>query len=171
MAKSYLFGFIPLALFRLVAKRLVLILGLLVGSVALAGCQSQGTPDDPVFSLVRDNDASRVGQYLAEGGDPNLVNADGDGLLYVASGARGGIEVVNLLLLAGADLDQTSNQGRTPLHTAAAWCNVDIVEALLNAGARTDISNSENKIALDVVCARPRERREQVIALFLRVGG
>ncbi len=171
MTKSDLFGFIPLALFRLAAKRLALILALLLVSLALAGCQSRGVPDDPVFSVVRNNDANQLGQYLAQGGDPNLRDANGDNLLYVASGARGGLDVVNQLLLAGADIDKTSNKGRTPLHTAAAWCNVDIVAALLNAGARVDIMNDENKNALDVVCARPLDRREQVIALFLKVGG
>ncbi|VAW14851.1 hypothetical protein MNBD_ALPHA12-1201 [hydrothermal vent metagenome] len=171
MAISDLSGFIPLAISRLAVKRLILILGLLLVVGALAGCQPRGVADDPVFSAVRNNDAIQLGKYLAEGGNPDIRDANGDNLLYVASGARGGLEVVNQLLLAGADIDQTSNKGRTPLHTAAAWCNVDIVAALLNAGARVDIMNDENKNALDVVCARPLDRREQVIALFLKVGG
>jgi len=171
MAKSDLFGFIPLAAAKAALKRLALILGLLFAALVLAGCQPTGGGNDPVFAAVRNNDAIQLGKYLAQGGDPNLKDANGDNLLYVASGARGGLEVVNLLLLAGADLNMTSNQGRTPLHTAAAWCNVDIVAALLNAGARTDIMNNENKNALDVVCARPRDRREKVIALFLALRG
>ncbi len=175
MAKSDLSGFIPWvslpASLRLVLKMLPLILGLLIAAGVLAACQPKTDPNNAIFSIVRNNDASKLGKYLTEGGNPDLKDSNGDSLLYVASGARGGLEVVNLLLLAGANIDQTSNQGRTALHTAAAWCNVDIVAALLNAGARTDIMNDENKNALDVVCSLPQDRRDQVIALFLKVKG
>ena len=164
MSNTYPSGFVSLSI---VVRVLTVLLGILV----LAACQPTADPNNAIFTVVRNNDASKLGKFLTEGGNPNLVDANGDTLLYVASGARGGLEVVNLLLLAGADIDKTSNQGRTPLHTAAAWCNVDIVAALLNAGARTDIMNDENKNALDVVCARPLDRREQVIALFLKVKG
>ena len=137
--------------------------------VTLAGCQSTGGDEHPIFSIVRNNDADRLGQYLAEGGDPNLFNGS-DTLLYVASGAKGGAEVVRLLVLADADLDAISREGRTALHTAAAWCNTDIVTLLLEAGARTDIKNSEGKNAIDVVCASPLSRREPVLTLFLQSG-
>lgn len=135
----------------------------------LAGCQPGGEDEHPIFSVVRDNDANRLGQYLAEGGDPNVFN-DRDSLLYVASGAKGGLEVVQRLVLAEADLNAISREGRTALHTAAAWCNTDIVALLLEAGARTDIKNSENKFAVDVVCVAPLVRREPVLALFLQSG-
>ncbi|MCF6303609.1 MAG: ankyrin repeat domain-containing protein, partial [Devosiaceae bacterium] len=130
-------------------------------------CQSGGDEGSSVFSVVRNNDANRLGQYLAEGGNPNARNEDGDSLLYVASGAKGGPEVVEVLLIGGADPDIISREGRTPLHTAAGWCNEQTLELLIAAGARLDIKNSEGKLAKDVVCAQPRERRERVLAILV----
>ena len=137
----------------------------------VAACQAsvvEPGPQEKAFSAVRSNDETGLGQYLAGGGDPNARNEDGDSLLYVASGAKGGVEVARALISAGADIDMISREGRTALHTAAAWCNADIVELLLAAGARTDIANSEGNVAMDVICSRPPDRREQVLALFFK---
>ena len=142
--------------------------GLLFLTLLLSACQPGGGNDAPVFSVVRDNNSDRLGQYLAEGGNPNIKDSNGDYLLYVASGAKGGPEVVDLLLLGGANPNLISRQGRTALHTAAGWCNTEIVGLLLDAGARTDIKNSDNKLAIDVVCTQPQSRRELVLALFLQ---
>ncbi len=45
--------------------------------------------------------------------------------------------MVRLLLANGADPLALTDTGWTPLHSAAKWNNVDIVELLLNAGQRT----------------------------------
>ncbi len=139
--------------------------------VLVGACQPGGSSSEhPVFTEVRNNDDTGLKRFLAEGGDPNLVNPDGDTLLYVASGAKGGFEVVEVLLLAGADTDQKSRQGRTPLHTAAAWCNDRIVETLLDAGASFTVQNAEGKTPPEVVCAQPYDRRDQVLAIFSGAG-
>lgn len=132
----------------------------------LSACQPAGEDESPVFSVVRSNNVSRLTQYLAEGGNPGLQNEDGDALLYVASGAKGGYDVARLLLIGGADPNQISREGRTALHTAAGWCNADIVELLLESGARTDIMNDEGKRAIEMVCSQPRDRRDPVLALL-----
>lgn len=137
----------------------------------VAACQpGDSSSEHPVFTEVRKNDERGLMRYLAEGGDANIVNADGDTLLYVASGAKGGLEVVEVLLLGGADTAKLSRENRTPLHTAAAWCNDRIVDALLNAGASFDALNGEGETPPQVVCAQPFDRRDQVLALFVRAG-
>ncbi len=156
-------------LFPLLNRSRFFIIALLV--LLIGACQ----PADPMggikseaFSAVRNNDVAKLVQYLEQGVDPDAMNEDGDSLLYVASGARGGFEVAQFLIASGADLDLISREGRTALHTAAAWCNSQIVALMLDAGARTDIANSEDKIAMDVICSRPPQRREQVLALFFQ---
>lgn len=135
----------------------------------LSACQpGSSQKENEVFTQVRNDDALSLGRYLADGGDPNLKNPDGDSLLYVASGAKGGLLVVQSLLAAGADTELVSRENRTPLHTAAAWCNDKIVEALLAAGASTLALNSEGKTPPEVICLQPASRRDLVVALFLR---
>ncbi len=150
---------------RIPVKTRFFIIAFLV--LLVSGCQPSEQVTNQEFSLVRSNDDIGLAQYL-EDGDPNAMNEDGDTLLYVASGVKGGLEVARLLILAGADLNLISREGRTALHTASAWCNADIVSLLLETGARTDIKNSESQLAIDVVCARPQSRREQVLALFFQ---
>ncbi|MCF6326472.1 MAG: ankyrin repeat domain-containing protein [Devosiaceae bacterium] len=145
---------------------IIALLVLLVGACQPAEPLSEIKSE--AFSAARNNDVAKLVQYLEQGVDPDAMNEDGDSLLYVASGARGGFEVAQFLIASGADLNLISREGRTALHTAAAWCNSQIVALLLDAGARTDIANSEGKIAMDVVCSRPPQRREQVLALFFQ---
>ena len=156
-------------LFPLFEKIRFFIIALLV--LLIAACQpaepGQGIESE-AFSAVRNNDVAKLDRFLEGGLDPDAMNEDGDSLLYVASGAKGGVEVAKLLVGAGSDLNLVSREGRTALHTAAAWCNADIVALLLDAGARTDIMNSEGKTAMEVICLRPPQRRDQVLALFLK---
>lgn len=139
--------------------------------VLLAACQQRAAPEASIFTVVRDNNVGRLGQYLAEGGDPNLVNSQGDSLLYIASGPRGGIEVLERLIRAGAKIDAASGEGRTALHNAAGWCDIDIVTALLEAGASADLEDDEGRTPTDKVCLEPTDRREAVLALLTEAGG
>lgn len=139
--------------------------------LGLAGCQQRAVSEDPVFDVVRDNDVARVGQYLAEGGDPNRTNTRGETLLYVASGARGGTDVVRTLLLGGADLDLGNSVGRSPLHNASGWCNVETVLVLLDSGADATATDNDGDKPIDVVCVEPVDRRHAVISLLTEAGG
>jgi ankyrin repeat protein len=150
-------------------KPVLLIAFTFVAVLILSACQPGSQQvENEVFTQVRKDDAAGLSRYLGEGGDPNLKNPDGDSLLYVASGAKGGLSVVLALLQAGADTELVSRENRTPLHTAAAWCNDRIVEALLGAGASALALNSEGKTPPEVVCLQPASRRDLVVELFLR---
>ncbi len=142
------------------------VLLVLTALAVLAACQPRPGPPDPVVSAVRDNNEQRVGQYLAEGGDPNRVSNNGEPLLYVATGSRGGIEVMRRLLLGGANIEATNSSGRTALHNAAGWCHVQMVEELLAAGADTSATDNDGNTPLDTVCSGPLDLRAEVITLL-----
>ncbi len=55
------------------------------------------------------------------------------------------IEIVKLLLNAGADIDKQNNTGNTALIKAAYYNNVEIVELLLNYGADEFVLDHDNK--------------------------
>ena len=56
---------------------------------------------------------------------------------------------MNLLLLAGATVDAVKDDDETALHLAALFGNIQVVEALLNAGADKAVKDKYGDTALD----------------------
>ena len=58
--------------------------------------------------------------------------------------------------------------GRTPLHSAAGQRDLDVVRALLNAGADKTIANKCGYKPIDVVCVNCGQRHKDAIVALLR---
>ncbi len=144
-----------------------LLIGLALGlMLALGGCQKRPGPEDPVVMAVRANDAGEVQAYLDAGGDPDLRSREGDTLLYIASGSKGGVEVAKLLIANGADVDLAADNGRTPLANAAGWCDTARVALLLDAGASVrPLAMSDGGLE-GSVCKQPEGSRQDILALL-----
>jgi ankyrin repeat protein len=82
------------------------------------------------------NAVARVKQLLADGAKPDIKDTEGWSALLVCcrNGFEGHLEIVKLLLDAGADINQMDH-GYTPLHYAANNGNIAIVRELLRRGA------------------------------------
>ena len=65
-------------------------------------------------------------------------------------GTRAAVEVVELLLDAGAPIDAVDNRGRTALMMAAELDHAAIVELLLHRGADRSIADKGGKRAADL---------------------
>ena len=79
--------------------------------------------------------------------DPDLGNADGRTALMMAS--RGGhIDIVCLLLEAGASIDMKDVDWHTALMASSTTGQVEIVRLLLEAGAKKDLADKEGCTAL-----------------------
>lgn len=80
------------------------------------------------------------------------ADADGGALHAAAGGAR--LELVRLLLAAGADVDRRDPEtGRAPLHaavTGGAEDSLEIVQVLLDAGADVNATTNDGASALDI---------------------
>lgn len=150
---------------RRVAPIAVVLLALTWGGL-LSGCQPRPAKAPPVFDAVRKNDVAAVNRYLKDGGDPNLADANGDTLLYVAAGPKGGAAVTAALLAGGAQPEAGNRDGRTPLQNAAGWCSTDVVAALLSGGADPLRPGGNGKTAFDSVCASPADRRAATLELL-----
>ncbi|MEO1450896.1 MAG: ankyrin repeat domain-containing protein, partial [Bacteroidota bacterium] len=73
-----------------------------------------------VFDAIYDSDLSRLERYLAQGGDPNLIDGQGSSLLHTAVCCGEG-EMVLLLLKAGASVRAIDAFGNSPLHIASMF--------------------------------------------------
>ena len=57
---------------------------------------------------------------------------------------------VRALLAGGADINQTGNEGASPLYMASGYGHEEIVRVLLAAGAETDTVNEYGATALNI---------------------
>jgi len=134
----------------------------------LVACSPTKPPSNPpsvaeAFAAVDADDAQTLERYLNAGGNPNERSADGQTMLYVATGPHGGENVLRLLLARGAKPD-IGFRKYTPLMNASSWCWLRGVQLLISAGADIHLRNEAGATALQTVCTGGGRDREQVIA-------
>ena len=85
-----------------------------------------------LMEAVLRNDAAAASALLRVGADPNAADREGTTPLYHAS-VHGAVDLVRLLLAAGAAPDTESGHGQEgkPLCAAAAWGYTEVVHELL----------------------------------------
>ena len=91
-----------------------------------------------LIAAVQRGDTGLV-QYLIEKGADitryaNNEDGEGEPALYLAA-QDGHVDIVRMLLDAGAEPDSCGDHGVTPLHTAAMQRHIEVVQLLLNRGA------------------------------------
>jgi len=100
--------------------------------------------------------------------NPNLQNIKGSTALDLAI-TEGNLELVELLLEKGANLDLTNEKqgGYSPLMLAAEYGKKDIVKLLLEKGAKLDLEDSEGLSALQYAI---RWKQQDIAELLLTKG-
>ena len=90
------------------------------------------------FELARSGDTEQLEEYVDAGLPVNLTNSAGDTLLILAAYHRHA-ELVDALLMRGADHARVNDRGQTALACATFRQDVAIVQRLLAAGADPEL--------------------------------
>ena len=123
----------------------------------------------PLVFAAGEGDIDEVRRLLDAGHDVMERTAAGETPLHV-SGIRGAPEVVEALLLAGADPNARTNGGAflkmTPLHWMTHGGHVDGMRLLLEHGANPNLQNARGETPVDVAARMaPHGGREELILL------
>jgi uncharacterized protein len=104
----------------------------------------------PFVRAAQSSDTALMSLLLKHGADPKNVTAGGDNALTAAGGigwvdgvtyersAKENVEAVRMLLDLGLDPNHANNEGRTALMGAALKGRVEVIELLVQRGARLD---------------------------------
>ena len=112
-----------------------------VPAVMLALLWAAPPPESPVADAAMRDDIEAVRSLLEEGAEVDLAQSDGMTALHWAA-ELGNVELVRLLVDAGADLEAPTRIGDlTPLHIGAELGQSGTVRALLEAGANAESRN------------------------------
>jgi uncharacterized protein len=127
-------------------KNIKLVLGF--ASLLAVTSLTHGAPDDlRLITAVKQSDVRAVKSLLASKIDVNATDVDGSTALHWAS-QRDNLEIVNLLLVAGANPKISSRYNITPLYLAAVNGSPAVIERLLKAGVDANSVAKDGETAL-----------------------
>ena len=136
------------------ARDTLLQMGIPVTGEALANCAGEGSIQE-------------VSLFLDAGFSPDTRNKAGVPLLNIAA-RKGNWEILKLLVNSGAELNsQADDRGTSPLLDSVMSKNLDMVNALIEAGANLDIKSKDGQTALVVAVGAGDEK---IVEVLLRAG-
>lgn len=93
----------------------------------------------PLHRAAEMGHAEAVNALVSNGADIHVTTERKDGVLHSAVGSFSVTpEVISALVAHGADVHARNIGGRRPLHTAALYGNVAVIETLIRLGAEVD---------------------------------
>jgi ankyrin repeat protein len=127
------------------------------------GCGVAGKePVDQISYYLNNLEVRRSSQQVQTMMPPELAFDVGDTPLH--SAARWGrINIVKMLIEAGAEIDSGNVLNQTPLHYAVVYQHPEVVKALLAAGANPSIKTSKN---LDAVQLAEKVAGQEILTLL-----
>ena len=127
-------------------------------------------PDISIHKAARTGNIEAVKQHLAAGADVDVKGAFGTPLhyamMYRPRDVDALLEVVELLIAAGTDVNVKNRGGQVPLHQAAMRGYKEIVELLLAKGADVNAKGWDGRTPVDYAI-----RKEEIADLLRKHGG
>jgi ankyrin repeat protein len=135
------------------------VFGLAVMSLAMSGGTARALDLNPfsayssnISRLSAANDAVGVQRQITDGGNPNQVDDNNRAGLHSAA-MNGNLQIIAILIKAGAQINMKDNLGNTPLHYAAERDHLDALNLLLGVGAAVDPGNKDGMTPLMVAAS------------------
>lgn len=116
-----------------------------------SGANIELPDDDGNRPIIHAKSADTLEFLLKSGAVADSTNRVG--LTALHNAVRGNLEMVKLLVAAGARIDTFTQWGKQPLHSAVDAGASEVVGYLLSIGAKTDVKTPEGKTPLDLSIA------------------
>jgi len=109
---------------------------------------------EDVYNFARDGNEDELITALNQGDNSTnwYRNHHGNTALHIAA-LQGYMNIVEILLDIGIDINSKNNNGNTALHVAAIHGNMNIVEILLDRGADINSKDNDGQTALHEAAA------------------
>ncbi|MGB7925158.1 MAG: ankyrin repeat domain-containing protein [Pyrinomonadaceae bacterium] len=118
-----------------------------VGEI-VGGAMVVVSPSEPVVKAAMDDDLDALRKLLDAGANVNTVD-ENYGLTALAMAAgNGNLEMVQLLLWYGADVNAKGPRGNTALMNLSGRSTAEVARALINAGANVALQDEDGDTAL-----------------------
>jgi len=140
---------------------------ILAQGVELNSFDSDGST--PLRSAILGLYPNMVKILLEAGANPSLSNDENSHTPLIDATRRSpkAYLICSLLIAAGADINATTDEGKTALIGAAYFGSLEIVQMLLKAGADVNIKDNEGKTALDYAIIA---KNQEIIQLLQEAG-
>ena len=119
--------------------------------------------DDPLIFWALQSENLKLIKLLIDNKIPLDSREDGETPLHAAA-AAGYLEIVELMLNCGIDVNAKTNDGSTPLMLASAYDNTDVIRLLIRNKA--DVNASDNTGVTSLFCAVEQGHIESVKILL-----
>ena len=110
---------------------------------------------DPIHDAAKTGDLAGVQAELDKGVDANTKGGDAGVPPLLWAALMGHVEVAELLIANGADVDGTDKYGNTPLHYAAHHGRKETTNLLITKGADLNVKRDDGKAPLDNAKHKP----------------
>ncbi|QGY43993.1 acyltransferase family protein [Maribellus comscasis] len=130
--------------------------------------QPVNQPQMSLHAAVITGNMEMVNYHIKAGSDVNKKEAAGGSSPLITACVFGQTEAALALIKAGADVNQTNNDGSTALHTAAFFCRTEVIEVLLANGVDKSIKNNAGSTAAESVTV-PFETVKPIYDYFSKV--
>ncbi len=111
--------------------------------------KNQGQPlDQQLFQAIAQRNLQRVKQLISQGADVNAREPNGIRFSVLCQAVGGPLEMVQVLVDAGAEINTPRGEGFSPLGMAASIRRVDVADFLIQHGADVNLMSDRTPLML-----------------------